>query len=214
MRSKRHNVEFNVLTVVTAQTAKHGKDVNAFFMRHGLVYQQYIAASTLSEGQGETTLFADADALRAVFKGPVRSLVPGQKAGTFVYNRFFENLAALLLDIDRRAAILNGVCSIQYAIEGDGSVYPCDFYMLDGIASVTSTRLGVEEIERNREHRLSRQSALCRKVQETALLQLCGNGSTGTGWRPMRKNSGLNYFCERIKEFLPVHASALQELLR
>ena len=45
--------------------------------------------------------------------------------------RYFIGLMNLLAGNPPGVCEMNGVCSRQYVVEADGSVYPCDFYMLD-----------------------------------------------------------------------------------
>jgi len=214
---KRHNVEFNVLTVVTAQTAKHVKDVYAFFMRHGLVYQQYIACfDPVGEDRGKQRYSLTPTLYTRFLKDLFDLWCRDRKAGTFVYNRYFENLAAILLGYRPESCDMNGICSIQYAIEGDGSVYPCDFYMLDGYCIGNINTDGMEEIDRNRDRIgfLRQSAALPGQCKNCRWLQLCWNGCHRNRVATDAENSGLNYFCEAYQEFFPYMLPRMQELLR
>ena len=43
-----------------------------------------------------------------------------------------------------------GICGIQYAVEADGSVYPCDFYMTDAyrLGNLNQDRLDAVDAKR------------------------------------------------------------------
>ena len=43
----------------------------------------------------------------------------------------FDDLLNLLVKQQFTACGILGNCQVQYVIEADGSVYPCDFYVLD-----------------------------------------------------------------------------------
>lgn len=47
------------------------------------------------------------------------------------YIRMFENWVGIFLGCNPESCEQRGVCSIQNIVEADGSVYPCDFYVLD-----------------------------------------------------------------------------------
>ena len=52
--------------------------------------------------------------------------------GAQPYIRQFENYIGILMGGYPDACEQNGVCGLQNVVEADGSVYPCDFYVLDG----------------------------------------------------------------------------------
>ena len=43
----------------------------------------------------------------------------------------FENIAGMLQGYSPYQCGLLGTCHVHYVIEGNGDVYPCDFYCLD-----------------------------------------------------------------------------------
>ena len=53
------------------------------------------------------------------------------KKGRQPFIRTFENYVALAAGYQAEACEQRGICGLQYVVEADGSVYPCDFYMLD-----------------------------------------------------------------------------------
>lgn len=52
-------------------------------------------------------------------------------AGRPVSIRNFDNYLGILLGIPPESCAMNGQCGQYFLIEADGSVYPCDFYVLD-----------------------------------------------------------------------------------
>lgn len=49
--------------------------------------------------------------------------------GRYVYIRYFENLLQLLAGFQPEECGAAGVCSMQFLVESDGNVYPCDFFV-------------------------------------------------------------------------------------
>lgn len=51
--------------------------------------------------------------------------------GRYLSIKLFDDLLNLLVRQQVTACGILGNCQVQYVIEADGSVYPCDFYVLD-----------------------------------------------------------------------------------
>ena len=214
---KRHNVEFNVLTVVTAQTAKHAKDVYAFFMRHGLVYQQYIPCmDPIGEDWGKQRYSLTPELYAKFLKNLFDVWYADRKKGTFVYNRYFENLAAILLGYQTESCDMKGICSVQYVFEADGGVYPCDFYMLDDYCIGNINTDNMEEIDRNRDRIgfIRQSTVLPEECKNCRWVRICRNGCRRNRVVTDAESSGLNYFCKAYQEFFPYILPRMQELLR
>ena len=214
---KRNKTELNILTVVTAQTAKHIREVYAFFMRQGLVYQQYIPClEPIGESDG-TRKYALTPMLYTKFLKDLFDVwYLDRVEGKFVYNRYFENLAAILLGRHAESCDMKGICSIQYAIEADGSVFPCDFYMLDEYCIGNINTDSMDEIDRNRNSiGFVQQSAILPEVcKKCRWLRICRGGCRRNRVITGADDSGLNHFCESYQEFFPYMLPRMQELLR
>ena len=127
-----HKVDFNILTVVTGQTADAITRIYNFYRRSGFLYQQYIPClDPLGEERGGNPYALTPEKygkfLKTLFDLWYRDL----QAGKFIYIRYFENLLGLLLGQRPESCGVSGQCVIQNVVEADGSVYPCDFYCLD-----------------------------------------------------------------------------------
>ncbi len=125
---KRHRVDFNVLTVVTNETAQKAGLIYDFFMEKGLPWQQYIPCLDPFE---EEAGWLSADHYGLFMQTMFDRWARDVSAGRFVYNRQFENYVGMLLGKPAESCGMMGQCAEQYVVEADGSVYPCDFYALD-----------------------------------------------------------------------------------
>jgi len=132
--------------------------------------------------------------------------------GKFVYNRYFENLAAILLGYNPESCNMNGICSMQYVFEADGSVYPCDFYMLDSYCIGNINTDSMITIDRNRERIgfIQQSAQLLETCTGCRWLRLCQGGCR----RNRDENSGLNRFCSSYQEFFPYMLPRMEKLLR
>lgn len=129
---ERHGVEYNILCVITSMTAKNIDKIYTFFKKRGLVWQQYIPClDPLDEAPGgedySLTPAQYGQFLKKLFDLWYEDIVHG----TFVYNRTFENWVGMLRGVPPEACGMMGRCALQHIVEADGSVYPCDFYVLD-----------------------------------------------------------------------------------
>ena len=97
-RLERRGVPFNILTVVNAQTAPRIREIYRDYMARGWVYQQYIPClDPLGETPGGHPWSLTADAYGTFLCELFDLWYEDRRNGVFVYNRYFENLAALLL---------------------------------------------------------------------------------------------------------------------
>ena len=148
---RRWQVDFNILTVVTAQTAKRISQIYRFFGRNNFLYQQYIPClDPLSNQQGSSAANHDnqgisdtlssrgfeqysltpelyGDFLMTLFDLWYDDFVKGKRISI----RYFDNLLQMIMGYPPESCAMMGHCTRQIVVEADGSVYPCDFYVLD-----------------------------------------------------------------------------------
>lgn len=129
---KEHGVDYNILTVVNAKTAPKIRRIYESYKKNGFAYQQYIACLDpigVRNGQEEYSLVPE---VYGTFLCELFDLWYGDlQKGRQPYIRQFESYIAILLGQVPGECEQRGVCGCQNVIEADGSVYPCDFYMLD-----------------------------------------------------------------------------------
>lgn len=132
---EKYQVEYNILTVVSKQLSKEPEKLYQFYQKHHFHYVQLIPClPSLEQGK-------EIDKETA--------LTPKDYANFFI--RFFDcwkkdintnryidiNLFNLIIGMFQgqppyQCGML-GKCFIQFVVEGDGGVFPCDFYVLDNL---------------------------------------------------------------------------------
>lgn len=130
---KKYNVDFNILCVVTKNIAKHPKKVYDYFRKNNFQYLQFIPC--LDELDGEVnnkqkyslTPELYGDFLCQLFDLWHKDFTKGQ----LVSIRMFDNILQIICGYQPESCDMIGRCSVNAVIESDGSVYPCDFYVLD-----------------------------------------------------------------------------------
>ena len=165
---RQHQVEFNILTVVTAPVAANIRKIYGFYKKNHLDYQQYIPCiepfdatgsidpsrpfDALGPGENSMSGYTLTPDLYATFLKNLFDLwyndVTSQR---FVYIRYFENLVGMVAGYPPENCGLLGQCTRQLVIEADGGVYPCDFYVLDKWRIGNVLVDSFDEIERNRD---------------------------------------------------------------
>lgn len=159
---------------------------------------------------GEKQILPDTGAVRTLLTDLFDLWYDDVIHGRFIYIRYFENLLGMLLGMAPESCGVSGVCSCQYVVEADGSVYPCDFYMLDEYKLGTLTMDSFDQLkQRRQELRFIENSAVwpeqcgtCRWAERVPQ-RLPPRPPIGGGWDGWPK-----LFLLRLSGlFLPCHAA-------
>ncbi len=125
---QKNGAEFNILCVVNNFVARHPKQVYNQLKKYK--YIQFIAC--LDPLDGEKTRFSLSEERYASFLKQTFTLYYEDFIrGDYVSIRNFDNYVSILLGRHPESCAMNGFCTCYCVVEGDGSVYPCDFYVLD-----------------------------------------------------------------------------------
>ncbi len=211
---RRAGVECNVLTVVTRQLARDIARTYDFFKEEGILYQQYIPCM---------------DPLDAARGGQAYSLTPREYAkflhrlfvlwkkdldrGLYVSVRHFDNWLSILLGRPPESCNMLGVCSVQYVVEADGSVYPCDFYCLDqwALGSVLREDFDAFDARRRQLGFVERSLPVPPECGRCPWRALCRNGCPRDRVRQPGQTWAKNYYCDAYREFFSLHFRDLQQ---
>lgn len=210
-----HGVEFNILTVVSADVARAIDKIYPFYMEKGLYYQQYIPClDPLGEerGQYDYSLTPElyGDFLIKLFDMWAADI----KRGQFVYNRFFENLVGMLKGYPPESCGMVGTCQPQLVLEADGSVYPCDFYVLDELklGNINEDDFADFERRRNEIGFIEQSAAPDPECLQCPYAFLCRGGCRRDREPQQDEHMSLNYFCPAFKRFYAHALPVLREI--
>lgn len=201
---KKHKVEFNILTVVTAHTVRYISKIYGFFQRNELIHQQYIPClDPIGEERGKEQYSLTPDLYLEFLKKLFDLWYLDIKNDKEVHNRYFENLLEIMVGGNPKSCGMAGVCSRQFVIEADGSVYPCDFYALDQWRLGNFATDSVEIIEKRREELEFIQSS--ENVHEDCIeckwYLLCRGGCRRDRELSSGKELWKNYYCKAYFAF-------------
>jgi uncharacterized protein len=128
---EKHGVEYNILCVLTNELGGMPGTVWNFILNEKIRYIQFIPCLEGLGGKEEST-FALRPTRFANFYIRLYSLwVKELKKGSYISVKFFDDTANYFFRNLPSACGIDGGCHSQYVVESDGSVYPCDFFVLD-----------------------------------------------------------------------------------
>lgn len=201
----RFRVEYNILTVVTANTVRYTGRIYDFFKTNGFDYLQFIPClDPLDEAPGQYPHSLKPAKLERFLKQLFDLWYADLMRGEYISIRYFDNLVQILLGQPPESCNMNGFCTCNCVIEADGSMYPCDFYMLDawrlGNINTDSIPDMLQGETAQRFVRVSLEKApACRDCRWAAI---CRGGCRREREMAAGEGLGLNYFCPAYRGFL------------
>lgn len=128
---KKYKVDFNILTVLTGDCAERIDKVYRYFTSRGFRYLQFIPCLRPFGSDTESELYMTSEQYSDFLIKLFNFYVKDYMRGNYTSIRMFDNWVRLYLgDAPEQCGML-GYCSHQFVVEGNGNVYPCDFYCTD-----------------------------------------------------------------------------------
>ncbi len=213
---ERYGVDYNILTVVNKQVAERIREIYEEYKRLGWHYQQYIVClDPLDEPHGKGIYALNPEEYGKFLSELFRLWYADWKnTGKAPYIRQFENYIGILMGYRPEACNQCGVCGIQYVVEADGGVYPCDFYMLDSyrIGNFNEDRLEKLDEKRKEIRFVERSMSLSGKCWECAYYKLCRGGCQRNRDYDSATGRYGNYYCESYRIFFRECREMLEEV--
>lgn len=212
-----YGVDFNILTVVNQAAAENIQEIYSFYRQKKWNYQQYIAClDPLDEPHGQNEYSLDPEQYGQFLIRLFRLWYKDWKKGRQPYIRQFENYIGILLGHFPEACDQRGTCSVQNVVEADGSVYPCDFYMLNDycLGNFNENRLDEIDAKRKEIGFLERSLKLDPDCKHCAYYRLCRGGcQRNRDWTP-EIQAYQNYFCQSYRMFFDACLNEMEEIAR
>ncbi|MBP3486906.1 MAG: anaerobic sulfatase maturase [Roseburia sp.] len=202
---RKYRVNFNILTVVTNETAGKASAFYKFYKRNHFPYVQLIPCmdelgrnSPSARNPYAVTPEAYGKFLCQFFDLWYEDF----KHGEIMDVRMFSNLAQMTVGYPPEECGMNGCCNCYFVVEGDGSVYPCDFYCTEEwkLGTIEDSFSGLLQKEAARQFvEVSRHVA--EKCTSCPYRALCRGGCRR--WREpfVDGKPGLNYLCPAYQMF-------------
>ncbi len=196
---QENHVDVNVLCVVTGQAARRGAAMYQNLKSLGLRYIQFIPClDPIQEPRGKQTYSLQPQRYGQFLCSVFDQWYRDWERGDYVSIRLFDDYVHLLAGQPTGTCATTGRCGRYFVVEGDGSVYPCDFFVLD------EWKLG----------RLGEQT-LRELSQSPIAADFCAAGRgtpadcAGCQWRPLCSGGcqrdwvgrEFNYHCQALQTF-------------
>lgn len=206
---KQYNVDFNILTVVTNETAANASALYKFYQRNKFPYVQLIPCMDepgRNEANSENSNpYAVTPEAYGKFLCQFFDLwYEDFKRGEIIDVRMFSNLAQMTVGYPPEECGMSGCCNCYFVVEGDGSVYPCDFYCMDEWKLGTVAESFSDLIQgKTAEKFVEASKFVSEECRECSYVSLCRGGCRR--WRePFTDGKPqLNYLCPAYKIFFP-----------
>jgi uncharacterized protein len=128
---EKNKVKYNILCVLTNELAAEPDKVWRFIQNEKIRFIQFIPCLERLDGQGAFP-FALKPARFALFYSRLYYWwMKELESGSYISIKLFDDTANYFLKGLPTACGIDGRCHPQYVVEANGSVYPCDFYVLD-----------------------------------------------------------------------------------
>lgn len=209
---EKYGVETNILCVVSATVAKNPQKVYTSLRALGGHPMQFIPCLDPLEAQrGAESYSLKPEAYGKFLCALFDCWYRDWKSGNYVSIRTFDDYLRILMRMPPSTCAASGACGSYLVAEGDGSLYPCDFYVLDEWKIGNIRDMTVEEALTSPASRkfLSEGSLRPEDCKTCPWLPIC-RGGCKRDWTQQRKN----YYCSSFKTFFGYALPRLQEMAR
>ena len=142
----KYNVQYNALCVVTKDIAYAPKKAYNTLKNLGFRYIQFIACLDFISLRGKLPWSLTPEAYGNFLCQVFDLYFNDYMKGDYHSIRLFDDYIHTLLKDNQSTCATCGKCGAYVVVEGDGSIYPCDFFCLDSYKIGNINELSIEEI--------------------------------------------------------------------
>ena len=201
-RLDKAGVETNLLCVVTGPMARSPQKVYQSLKKLGNHPLQFIPClDPLEVPRGSMPYSLSPQRYGHFLCGLFDCWYRDWQAGRYVSIRLFDDYLRMLAGMPPSTCAASGACGSYLVVEGDGSLYPCDFFVLDEWYIGNINHMGVEEAMGSPQSLkfLDRGRARPDGCQTCPYLAVC-RGGCPRDWTTFGPQ-GENYYCPAFREF-------------
>lgn len=195
----RYAVEYNILSVITGKNSDNIEKIYNFLKKNRFKHLQFIVClEPLGQERGTSVYHLSIKRYETFLCNLFDLYMRDLLAGDYISIRQFDNYVRMANAENPEACNMCGRCSIQLIVEGDGGIYPCDFYVYDEYRLGTIGADSLKDCIGSKTAQTFIQDSMyipddCKVCPHYAL---CRNGC-----RRDRTSTGKNYYCEAYKGF-------------
>lgn len=197
---KKHDVQFNILCLLTDRNIKSPEEVYDFFRSHDFRYIQFINCFESDNLSGELKPYS----------------VRGEETGEFyikifdewfkkdffsVSVRFFEDILLYLVDGVKASCCYNNMCDSYLVVEYNGDCYPCDFFVFDEWKIGNLMQDDMRSIMKSplRTSFASRKAEISDECMECSVASFCRGDCIRFRYQPANGYKNISEYCSAIK---------------
>lgn len=208
----RYGVETNILCVVSSTVAKNPQKVYTSLRKLGNHPLQFIPCLDPMEAErGAEKYSLKPEAYGRFLCNLFDCWYRDWKAGNYISIRTFDDYLRILMQMPPSTCAASGACGSYLVVEGDGSLYPCDFYVLDEWRIGCIQELSVADALSSSVSRrfLQNDSIRPENCRACPYYPIC-RGGCKRDWTQQQKN----YYCTSFKTFFDYALPRLLEMAR
>ena len=195
---EKYSVEYNILSVVTAETAACAKEIYHFFLDRNFHYLQFIdCIEADDDGPLPFSLSPDAFGkfLCELFDEWFENGYP------YVSIRLFDNILQYRTGMQPECCMYKNNCGAYYVVEYNGDIYPCDFFVRDEWLLGNIHISGLDTFDNHPKHlEFMKLRSLPHDACEVCdWLGFCQRGCIKSRAFPNGDYGSLNYLCTAYK---------------
>ena len=213
-RLRRHGVEYNVLTLVSASNVAQPREIYRYLVDTGAMFHQYISCVEFDEN-GDPLPYSITgrqwgDFLCALFEEWI------EKDTRRVSIRLFDSILTYLVDGSPNVCDMDTNCCQYFVVEHNGDIYPCDFFVepdlkLGNVMDTSWEECLKSEVFLEFGRRKSLWNSECR---ECPYLGFCAGDCPKQRFYRREDTRQLSVLCEGWKQFYDLSLSRFEGLAK
>lgn len=211
---EQYGVEYNILCVITKQAADKGTEIYKYFRNRNFGFLQFIPYVPEFGKEGEHRSFTlDSGSYGGFLSSVFRLYHRDYFRGEYVSIRQFDNYVRIAAGQPPECCGMGGRCFANLVVEADGSVYPCDFYVLDKWRMGNITKDPIPELLKSRaaEAFVKESFAVDAACKNCKYLPVCRGGCRRHREAPDGQ-LGLNRYCQAYRAFFKRNMPLIMEM--
>ncbi len=211
----RAGVDVNLLCVVTRNAAKSAVRIYHALQKTGVRYLQFIACLDPLEGERGSMPYSLRPQEYGTFLCDLfDAWYLDWKGGRYTSIRLFDDYVHLAMGLPAGTCATSGSCGAYCVVEADGSLYPCDFYVLD---EWKTGKLGEEPLSGILNHETAVRFLQEGLVHPAACAScpwegICCGGCKRDWWTDPDTGEKANYFCPAFQKFFAYAMPRIREM--
>lgn len=212
-----YGVEYNILCVVTRELARRAKRIYRSLVKNGFGYLQFIPCiDDFDANPGASPYSLTAERFGEFLINLFEEWYQDFRQGNYISIRHFDNWIHMLNGRPPETCSMSGRCTCYGVIEADGSVYPCDFYVLDAwrLGNLHESSLSEMLTSQRGRQFVTDSLPVADECRSCPYYEICRGGCRRDREPLDTENGTLNRYCQGYKAFFEHALPRLQQIAR